>query len=421
MTINNPRTVAGEIVNEVVEDGLAMVSGEVRAETMAQALPPLRFTTGLATAPQQLPSRMLGLVTQVVAPPGTWAVVYLPGGEQRTYTAGSHLLWLLPGVVMVQWVDARRRQMHVGPIEGWSADKWRVRLWLAIELAVSDPLQIASHREPLATVRAAAQAAALIFIEQHSHTELTSDQGIDGVATFVGERLRADPALSGFDIISVQTLERQGDERRTEAAMTATIAAAQIDEERRIAEAQHRARLHELEVKLIEAEREHRLRMQLGLAEARERLLLQEAEVQRATLAAQLELINAQIRAQIAEIAHDEQIWQSEQARFQQEWERLQQQQFEMHRTEQALRLMAAQQEGERLAGEVTLGVEERRGEQLLALVELQQRLEDQRLLRAQAAAERREHHERILHELRLRHEQLLADQLARLDANWRG
>lgn len=79
---------------------------------------------------------------------------------------------------------------------------------------------------------------------------------------------------------------------------------------------------------------------------------------------------------------------------------------------------MAAQQESERIAGEVALGIEERRGAQLQALVELQQQLEDRRLARAQAAAERREHHERVLLELRLRHEQLVADQMARL-SNW--
>ncbi|MCS6888245.1 SPFH domain-containing protein [Chloroflexus sp.] len=412
-------TMVREVVAEAVNDGLAaVVDGEITADTMAQALPSLHFATGLATAPQQLPRQLLGLMAQVIVPPGTWAVIYVPGGAARTFAAGSHTIWAPPGPVLAQWVDARRRQVRIGPIEGWSADKWPIRLWLAIELAVRDPLLIALHREPLAALSAATRAAAQVFIERHSHAELTGAQSIDEAARFVCERLQSDPALAGLEIIGVQTLDRQGDERHTEAAMAATIAAAQIDEERRVAEARHRARLHALATQMVELDHEHRLRMQMRAAEAREQLLAQHAEVQRATLAAQLDLINAQIRAQVAEIAHEEQVWQSEQARFQQEWERLQQQLLETHRTDQTLRLMAAQQESERIAGEVALGIEERRGAQLQALVELQQQLEDRRLARAQAAAERREHHERVLLELRLRHEQLVADQMARL-SNW--
>lgn len=370
-------TAVREAVAEAVNDGLAVVNGAITAETMAQTLPALHFATGLATAPQQLPRQLLGLMAQVVVPPGAWAVVYLPGGVTRTFTAGSHTIWAPPGPVLAQWVNARRRQVQIGPIAGWSADKWPIRLWLAIELAVRDPLLIVQHREPLAAVSAATRAAAHVFIERHSHAELTGAQGIDDAARFVCERLQADPALAGLEIIGGQTLDRQGDERHTEAAMAATIAAAQINEERRVAEARHRARRHALAAQTVELDHEHRLRMQMQAAKAREQLLAQHAEVQRATLAAQLDLINAQIWAQVAEITHKEQVWQSEQARFQPEWERLQQQLLESHRTDQALRLLAAQHESKRIAGEVTLGGEERRGAQLQALVELQQQLED--------------------------------------------
>ncbi|WP_298821634.1 SPFH domain-containing protein [Chloroflexus sp.] len=403
---------------ETVREGMAVMTGEMTADTMAQALPTLHFTTGLATVPQRVPGRLFGLATPIVVPPGTWAVVYLPGGETRVLTSGYHVIWAAPGPVLAQWVDARWRQLRIGPVEGWSADKWRVRLWLTVELAARDPLFIALHREPLMAINAATHTAALTFIERHSYAQITGDTGIDEAARWIGERLRNDPTLTGFEIIGIQILDRQGDERHAEAAMAATIAAAQIDEEQRIAAARHRARLHALTTQAVEFEHEHRLRMQMSVAEAREQLLIQQAEVQRATLAAQLDLISAQIRAQVAEIARDEQVWQSEQARFQQEWERLQQQLLEAHQTDQAARLLAAQRDSERIAGEVALGIEERRANQLLALIELQQRLEDQRLARAQEAAERREHHERVLLELRARHEHLVLEQMARL-SNW--
>jgi hypothetical protein len=154
-------------------------------------------------------------------------------------------------------------------------------------------------------------------------------------------------------------------------------------------------------------------------ATARERLLMQQAEVQQAALAAQLDIVLAQIRAQTAEIAHDEQLWQAEQARLQAEWERIQQQQFEVHHTDQEVRLLEVEHTMIRSEGEVALAAEERRNAHLLALAEMQQRLADQRTAQAQAVAERRAQHERTLVELHLRHEELVAEQMQRLE-QWR-
>ena len=132
-----------------------------------------------------------GLAAQLVVPPGAWAVTHLPGGEHQRYTPGSYWLWGAPGAVLVQWVDARRQQVPVGPVEGFSADKWRVRLWLLVDVVVSDPERIADHREPLATLAAAARAAVLAYLERHSHAALTGylreDGGMDGPAEGGGE------------------------------------------------------------------------------------------------------------------------------------------------------------------------------------------------------------------------------------------
>jgi hypothetical protein len=174
-----------------------------------------------------------------------------------------------------------------------------------------------------------------------------------------------------------------------------------------------------LEAQAAVSEREHTLRMAATAAAARERLLSQQAEVQQAALAARLEIVLAQIRAQTAEIAHDEQLWQAEQARLQTEWERVQRQQIEVHQVDQQLRLMEGQQGMLRSEGEVALAAEDRRHAHELALAEIQQHLAEQRSAQAQAIAERRAHHERTLLELHLRHEQLVAQQMEQLE-HWR-
>lgn len=419
-SINN---IVREAVEGVVVDGVAAMTGDA-SDHGGIVLPGLQFSTGLATAPSALPRKGLGLVAHLVVPPGTWAVIHLPGGERRVYEPGSYWVWGAgPGAILAQWVDARRQQVPVGAIEGWSADKWRVRLWLIVDVEVADPVTIAAHREPLAALVAAVRAATLRYIEQHSHAALTGcageQGGMDAPAQAVLARLREDPALAGLRIISVRVVERQGDERQIEAATAATVAAAQIAEELRVADARNRARLHELEAQAQIDEREHALRMAATAAAARERLLTQQAEVQQATLAARLEIVLAQIRAQTAEIAHDEQLWQAEQARLQAEWERVQQQLLEVHQTDQQLRLLEAQRGLRHSEAEVALAAQERQHSHELALAQVQQRIAEQRAAQAQAIAERRAQHERALLELHLRHERLVAEQMQQLE-HWR-
>jgi hypothetical protein len=411
-------------VEDAVVEGVAALAGDVRDHAGAP-LTPLRFANGLSTEPRALPRQGLGLAARLVVPPGTWAIVYLPGGERRVYEPGSYWIWGVgPGAILAQWVDARRQQVPVGPVEGWSADKWRVSLWLIADVEVWNPSIVAAHRDPLGALVAAARAGALRYIEQHTHAELTGcvgDRGgMEAPAQAVVEWLRGDPALEGLRVIGVRVLDRQGDERQIEAATAATVAAAQIDEERRVAEARNRARLHELEAQATAAEREHTLRMAATAATARERLLHQQAEVQQAALAARLEITLAQIRAQTAEIAHDEQGWQAEQSRLQAEWERVQQQLLDAHRTDQQVRLIEARQAVLRGEGEIALAIEDHHSARELALAEVQQRLAEQRAVQAQAIAERRAQHEQALLELHLRHEQLVAEQMRQLE-QWRG
>lgn len=412
-----------EKVGEALVEGMAVLKGET-GDINGAPLAHLRFVTGLATEPRVLPRRMFGLLAHLVVPPGTVAVTYLPGGEQRIYRPGSYTIFgAQPGMVLVQWVDMRRRQVTVGPVEGWSRDKWRVRLWLVVDIEVNDPLKIAAHREPLVALTSAIHSGALRSIEQQTHAALTGamgDQGgIDAPADILLERLRSDPALEGLTIINARVIDRQGDERQIESATAATVAAAQIDEEQRVAAARHRARLQEVEAMAALAAREHDIRMAATAAAAREKLLNQQAEVQQATLAARLQVVMAQIQAQVSEIAREEQLWQAEQARLQAEWERIQKQLFEVHQTDQHLRLMEGTQGLLRAEGELTLAVEERRNAHALALAEIQQRLADQRAAHAQAQAERRAAHERELLELHLRYEQMVAEQMQRLE-QWR-
>jgi hypothetical protein len=414
--------VAQETAESVFVEGVAALTGDAHMLAGVE-LPTLRFSSGLATEPRALTRQGLGLAAHLVVPPGTWAVVRLPGGERKLYEPGSYWIWGKPGAILAQWVDARRQQVPVGPIEGWSADKWRVRLWIIVDVEVADPARIADHREPLAALVAAVRSSTLRYIEQHSHAALTGcageHGGLDAPAHALLERLRADDSLQGLFLVNVRVVERQGDERQIEAATAATVAAAQIDEELRVASARNRARLHELEAQSTISEREHTLRMAATAAAARERLLQQQSDVQQAALAARLEIVMAQIRAQTAEIAHDEQLWQAEQARLQGEWEQAQQRLLEAHQTDQQLRLMDGQAGVLRGEAEVALAAEDRRHAHEHALVELQQRLAEQRALQAQAMAERRAMHEEALLELHLRHEHLVAEQMQQLE-QWR-
>ncbi|GIW01730.1 hypothetical protein [Roseiflexus sp.] len=412
-----------EKVGDAVGEGVSVLKGETGAISGAP-LANFHFVTGLATVPRALLRQAFGLVAHLVVPPGTVAVTHLPGGERRIYQPGSYtLVGMQPGAALVQWIDMRRRQMTIGPVEGWSRDKWRVRLWLAVDVEVSDPLKIAAHREPLTALVSAVRNGALCCIEQHTHAALTGapgDQGgIDAPAAIILERLRNDPALDGLAIINVRVIERQGDERQIEAATAATVAAAQIDEELRVAAARHRAHLQEIEAAAALAAREHNIRLASAAAAAREKLLTQQAEVQQATLAARLQVVMAQIQAQVSEIAREEQLWQAEQMRLQAEWERVQQQLLEAHHTDQQLRLMEGQQGMLRAEGELALAAEEKRNAHALALAEIQQQLAEQRAAQAQAQAERRAAHERDLLELHLRYEQMVAEQMQRLE-QWR-
>lgn len=416
----------GSVVRESVEgaivESVATLTGQ--AAPAGTPLEAPRFSTGLATTPSVLPRQAFGLFAHLLVAPGTVAVVHLPGGERRVYAPGSYRLWDAgAGAILVQHVDMRRQQVPVGPVEGWSADKWRVRLWLVVEVEVTDPAVIAAHRAPLATLQASVHAGALRYIEQQSHAALTgcveAAGGLDAPAAAVEARLREDPALEGLRIVGVRVLERQGDERQIEAATAATVTAAQIDEELRVAAARHRAQLHELDAEAVVVERQHLVRMAATAAAAREQLLQQQAEVQQASLAARMEITLAEIRAQTAELAHDEQLWQAEQQRLQLEWERLQQQQLDSHQTDQHVRLLEVQHTMLRAEGEVALLADERHNAHELALAEVQQRLLEQRTTQAQLIAERRAQHEQSLLELHLRHEALVAEQMQRLE-QWR-
>lgn len=412
-----------DTVEGMVVEGVAALAGETHGHTGSIVSLP-SFVTGLATAPTALPRTGFGLAAQLVVPPGSWAVVFAPGGEQRVYTPGSYWLWgTKPGALLVQWVDARRQQIPVGPVEGWSIDKWRVRLWLVAEVAVNDPALIALHREPLSALAAAMRTGALRYIEQHTHAQLTGTSdgagGLDAPAEAIVVRLQTDPSLEGLQVVGLRVVERQGDERQIEAATAATVQAAQIDEELRVADARNRARLHDLQAQAVIAEREHTLRMAATAAAGRERLLNQQSEVQQAALAARLAITLAQIQAQTAEIARDEQQWQAEQARLQKQWERAEQQLLGTHHTDQQLRLMDAHQGLVRAEGETALAAVERHNAHELALAELQQRVTEQRAAQHEAIAERRAHHERTLLELHLRHEQLVAEQMQQLE-QWR-
>ena len=407
-------------VVDSVEEGLALLSGTGLPNQLGAALPLPQFSTGLATAPRALRREALGLLTQLVVPPTTWAVVHMPGGEQQLYSPGSYWLWGLPGAVVAQWVDARRQQIPVGPVEGWSADKWRVRLWVIVEVVVRNPVAVAAQSEPLMALAAAARSAALRFMEQHSHAQLTGldgeHGGLDAPTEAIGEHLRSDNALAELEIISVRVIERQGDERQIEAITTATVAAAQIDEGRRVEAARHRARMQDIEGQAALSEREHALRLAAVAAQARERLLAQQSEVQQAALAARLEVVMAQIRAQVAEIAHDEQLWQAEQARLQSGWERTQHQLLGAHEADLQLRRLDAQHGLARSEGKLALAAQERQHTYGLALAEAQGRIAEQLVEQTERVAERRAQHEHALLELHLRHEALVAEQLQKLE-----
>jgi hypothetical protein len=383
-------TTVGDQVRTILNEGKTLLE-----EGDGQGLA-LRFDfNGLATTPQLIRRRMFGMVVQIVVPPATVAVLNGPKGICRVYTPGSYWLWdLPPGPVLTQWVDAGHRRRHVGPIEGWSADKWRVRLTLVVDFIVADPEAIATHSAPLQALDDAVRSGVLHQLERRSHAELTGydehSGGIDAPAGVILERLQHDPSLAGLEIIDVHVLERVGDERRIEAATDTAVALARIEESARLRQAEDRSALLAMEGQALRQAAEHDLRMAARLADGREQLAMHDFAMQQQALQAQLKILEARISSQVAQIAHDEQLWQTEQRRLQAEWQVLQQQQIEEHRTDQLLRLLEAQQQLEATQAE-----------------------------HAQVAERRRTERERDLLELQLHHEQLLAQQVKRLEG-WR-
>src|SRR2546429_342214 len=99
MTLSIRNTVRDAVQDAVVE-GVAVLTGNADDHPGAP-LVPLHFANGLATAPRALPRQGFGLAARLLTPPGTWAVIYLPGGEQRIYAPGSH--WIVgvgPGAIL---------------------------------------------------------------------------------------------------------------------------------------------------------------------------------------------------------------------------------------------------------------------------------------------------------------------------------
>ncbi len=383
-------TMLEQQAQQLLADGTAFVTGEPAQK------PALTLSfNGLATPPQIIPRRFVGTLVDVIVPPGFSAIVSGPQGMQRVLTTGSYHFWDIPrGPVMVQWVCTSRQRREVGPIEGWSADKWRVTMHVVVDFWVRDPVAIATHQAPLAVLDDAIRSSVMYHFERMTHEALTGYDpelgGIDVPAHAMAERLNHDPALAGLEIVKLHILERVGDIRRIEAATETAVAIAQLEESTRLKRAEDQSAILSMDGQAVRQAAEADLRMAATIAEGREQLAKHDIAAQHFALDARLRVLEAQIQAQVAEIARDEAAWQAEQQHLHGEWQAtLEQHQLE-HQSDHAIRVL-----------------------------EVQQRFDATHAERAHQAEERRAKHERDLLVLQMRHEQVLVEQRERLES-WR-
>ena len=363
----------------MVQQAVDLLQQEQANGDAVKSLNPEWDFNGLASQPKVLQrSWWRGAVT-VVVPPGATAIVYGPHGSQRILAAGSHALYDLPrGTVLMQLVRTARFQHTLGPIEGWSADKWKVRMLVEVDVAVSDAPLIAAHIKPLQALNTAIRSGLLQQFEGLSHAALTGldehSGGIDAVAAMLLARLQTDPALKGFTISQVHIIDRVGDERRIEAATETAVAVAQLEESMRLKVAEDQAAICEFHGKAARMQAEHDIRMAELVATEREELARQDFVAQRHTMTAQVRILEAGISAQIAQLAHAEQQWQAEQQRWQVEWQATVERIQSAHATDQHVRLLEAQNEWNATLLERTQVRDERRArlEQELLLMQHQ-------------------------------------------------
>ncbi|ABX05023.1 MAG TPA: hypothetical protein DEF47_10535 [Herpetosiphon sp.] len=377
-------------VDTLFEDGAALLNGNPSQKLGQQ----LTFN-GLATPPQLIARRFLGKLVDVLVPPAFTAILSGPQGLRRCLTSGSYNLWDIPrGPVMVQWVSMSRMRREIGPIEGWSADKWRVRFTVVVDFEVCDPYLIASHQAPLTVLEDVVRSAAMQQFERMSHEALTGYDpeigGIDRPALRMFEQLSQEPALAGLTLIRLQILDRAGDLRRIEAATETAVAIAQLEESTRLQRAEDQAALLTIDGQVLRQSAEAALRMAATIDEGREQLARHDIAAQRHALNAQLHVLEANMRAQVAEIAREEQAWQHEQQRLMLEW----QSQIQAQQSEQT-------------------------HDQQYQMLDLQHRFEALHAERAHEVEERRHQRERELRAMQQRHEQVLINQRERLE-HWR-
>ncbi len=153
-------------------------------------------------------------------PPFTAAIINGSDGSPRLYTRGS-LIVGTQDTYQVRYVDLNQRSTYLPNVQAESNDAWKVSLTISLSWRVRNALQIAATADPLRLLRNLTQAAAINTIAIYPHDGLVPTPQVKPIAEAeIAERilnqLRANPALAGFDFISVNVLDRHGDNRRTE-------------------------------------------------------------------------------------------------------------------------------------------------------------------------------------------------------------
>lgn len=173
-----------------------------------------------AVVSKSIPLRMKSCGAYLRIPINTCAVLNLLDTSTEVIEKGG-MIYRETGNYTVRYVDLREFSRRLEPIGAESSDGWFVKLVVELTWKIFRPLEIAKMDQPLKRLDDLCKAAVVHFIQTHRFDEVVPLQGGSSlpettVASAILKLLRENPALTAFQFISLNLLERVGDRRRTE-------------------------------------------------------------------------------------------------------------------------------------------------------------------------------------------------------------
>lgn len=149
--------------------------------------------------------------------PNLKAVVISASGEPQSFPGGY--IELPSGKYKIYYVDCRERYAILPEVKGNTLDGATVALTCGITYKVNDALLIQGVRNPLDALYKGCEAALRCVIRTHNHDEIIGEPGDphvlpnNKISEDVQLQVTTSQACRAFDLLNVNTINRQGDAR----------------------------------------------------------------------------------------------------------------------------------------------------------------------------------------------------------------